>query len=93
MKLKSANGKYLLAASQNRGDLKIFELNKSVKTLDLDPQDVKATIKYKNGKTSTQEFYYGSSFLSQSGRFLLLNGQVSEVEIMNSKGITRKVNL
>jgi ASPIC and UnbV/FG-GAP-like repeat len=93
VKLKSANGKYLLAASQNRGDLKIFELNKKVKTINLEPQDVKATIKYKNGKTSTQEFYYGSSFLSQSGRFLLLNDQVIDVEITNGKGITRKVNL
>jgi hypothetical protein len=93
VKLKSASGKYLLAASQNRGPLKIFELKKNQKTFNLEPLDVRATVKYKNGKTSVQEFYYGSSFLSQSGRFLLLEDSVSSVEITNSQGITRKVNL
>lgn len=93
VKLKSATGQYLLAASQNRGALKIFKLKKNAKTLDLEPLDVKATVEYKNGKRTVQEFYYGSSYLSQSGRFLLFDEHVNSVEIINSRGIARKVNL
>ena len=38
--------------------------------LNYKPLDMYATIKYKNGKITKQEFYYGDSFLSQSGRFI-----------------------
>ena len=68
VKLSGANGQYLVAASQNKGPLKVFRLNKSQKIIQLSPLDVKASIKYKNGHTVDQEFYYGTSFLSESGR-------------------------
>jgi hypothetical protein len=55
--------------------------------------DVKAVVRYKNGKKIDQEFYYGTSFLSQSGRFILVNDQVASVEITDSKGVQRKINL
>jgi hypothetical protein len=93
VKLKGEGGQCLLAATQNRGPLKVYKLKGNVKTLSLEPMDVKSTIKYKNGRRSVQEFYYGSSYLSQSGRLLLLNDQISSVEILNNKGVTRKVNL
>src|ERR1022692_1315279 len=93
VKLRAANGACLIAASQNRGALKIFQLKRKCKTIPLGPLDVKAVIKYKNGKTITQECYYGSSFLSQSGRFLLLNDSVSSVKITNSLGKTRDISL
>ena len=92
VKLKSAGGQYLLAASQNRGKLKLFKLKKTVKVIDLGPLDVRANILYKSGKRRVQECYYGSSYLSQSGRFLLLGDSVRSVEIINSTGAIRKVN-
>ena len=55
--------------------------------------DVKALVTYKNGKTLAEEFYYGSSFLSQSGRFVQVSDQVTAVEITDSKGVRRKINL
>jgi len=55
--------------------------------------DVRANILYKSGKKSVQECYYGSSYLSQSGRFLLLSDGVKSVEIINSTGGIRKLNL
>ncbi len=93
VKFRGANGACLIAASQNRGRLKIFELKRKCKTLPLEPMDVSAQIKYKNGKTIFQEFYYGSSFLSQSGRFILLNDDVSSVTITNNLGKTRNIHL
>ena len=76
VKLQSANGKCLLAAGQNRGPLKIFELKKDIRTIRVGPSDVGALLKYKNGLTRKQEIYYGSSFLSESGRFLNLDKNV-----------------
>lgn len=90
-KLKSAAGNYLLAASQNRGELKIFRLKKDARCIQLKPGDVSATIKYKNGKIRKEEIYYGASFLSQSGRFLNINKNVATVEVKDFKGQTRKI--
>ncbi len=93
VKLQSASGKCLLAAGQNRGPLKIFELKKDTKTIRLEPSDVSAIIKFKNGNTRKQEIYYGSSFLSESGRFLNLDKNVIGVEITDKSGNTRKMQI
>src|SRR5581483_11471311 len=50
VKVLGAKGSYLLAASQNRGSMKIFELNRKVSMVKLQPADAYAIIKYKNGK-------------------------------------------
>jgi hypothetical protein len=90
VKIKNTNGKWLLIASQNRGSLKVFEAKQSVKCIPLLADDV---IKYKNGKIRKQEIYYGASFLSQSGRFLNVDGTIADVAVTNSKGISRKLIL
>jgi hypothetical protein len=91
-KLRSKNGKYLIAASQNRGPLKIFELKKNINAVPLQAHDVSAQLKYRNGLSQKQEFYYGSSFLSQSARFLNIDKNVVSVTIYDSKGGMRKIN-
>jgi len=93
VKLQSNTGSYLLAASQNRGPLKVFELKKMVKNIKLQPDDESAIIIYKNGLRLKQEFYYGSSFLSQSARFLTLNGNVKAVQITNNHGQVRSISV
>jgi hypothetical protein len=90
-KLRSKSGKYLLAAAQNRGPLKIFELKRNVSFIPVEPADVSSEIKYKNGTAHAKEFYYGSSFLSQSARFLCIDNNVLSVTISDSKGRLRKV--
>jgi hypothetical protein len=92
-KIKRSQNQYLVAASQNRGPLKVFRLKKNQKLIQLAPLDVKAIVTYKNGKTLEQEFYYGTSFLSQSGRFIRVDDQVVSVEVIDSKGSRRKINL
>ena len=92
VKLRSAKGNYLLAAGQNRGPLKIFELKRHVKFIPLHPDDISAEIKYNNGKIQKREFYYGSSFLSQSGRFLNVDPAIKAIKITNNKGEARQVN-
>lgn len=93
VKLTGARGSYLLAASQNRDVMKIFELKRAVNSIKLQPLDMFALIKYKNGKTSKEEFYNGTSFLSQSGRFINVDNTMASVKIINSKGQERNVPL
>jgi hypothetical protein len=93
VKLMGAKGKYLLAASQNRDVMKIFELKKDAHPVKLQPLDMYAIIKYKNGKTTKQEFYYGDSFLSQSGRFINIDSSIESVNITDNAGHVRNIPL
>jgi hypothetical protein len=86
VQLKNANGNYLLAAAQNRGPLKMYALREQVHCIPVGPMEVRAVIKYRNGKTQVREFNYGASFLSQSGRFVVLDKNVAAVEIIDNKG-------
>jgi len=90
--LRSKDGKYLVAAAQNRGPLKLFELKKDVSNISLLPDEVSAQVKYKNGSLRKQEFNYGSSFLSQSARFINIDHNVSSVTLYNTIGKIRKIN-
>lgn len=93
VKLRHANGKTLLAAAQNRGPLKIFELKSNSLNIPLLPSDRTAHLSLSNGKKQVMEAYYGASFLSQSGRFLTLSAAVKGLSITNAKGETRNVSL
>jgi ASPIC and UnbV/FG-GAP-like repeat len=89
--LQSASNKCLLAASQNRGPLKILQLKKTDSCFRFLPGDVSAIIKYKNGTVQKREHNYGASFLSQSAQFIVINKNIVTVEITNSKGAKRVV--
>ncbi|MEP7317112.1 MAG: VCBS repeat-containing protein [Panacibacter sp.] len=93
VKLRNKAGNCLLAASQNRGPLKVFKLKENVSCIPLLSTDVSATIQYKNGSTQKQECYYGNSFLSQSARFINAGSNVASVTIINVKGEKRKIDL
>ncbi|WP_184548207.1 VCBS repeat-containing protein [Mucilaginibacter sp. FT3.2] len=91
VKLRGAANNYLMAASEHLGPLQIFQLNANVSMLKIGDTDQSAVITYKNGSRTKQEFYYGSSFLSQSSRFILINDKMAQVSIKNNSGITRLV--
>lgn len=93
VKLAGSRGNCLVAASQNKGALKIYELNTKTQLVKINPNDRMAIIHLKNGKIRKEEFYYGSSFLSQSARFMSITAAVSAVDITNNAGKTRKISL
>lgn len=93
VKLKDNKGNILIAASQNKDSLKVFKMNAPAKTIDAKATDAYALIKYKSGKISRQEFYYGDSFLSQSGRFINIDNSVVSVSITDNYGHTRNIPL
>jgi hypothetical protein len=89
VELKNASGNYILAAAQNRGPLKIYGLKKEVHCIPVDPQEVRAVIKYHNGKAQLKELNGGASFLSQSARFVLLDSTVASAVVIDRKGNKR----
>jgi len=91
--LMGKNDNYLLAAGQNRGPLKVFGLKRKRHFVPLLPDDENAVLAYRNGISRKIEFYYGSSFLSQSGRFLITDENMKSIIISNNAGVKRKIDL
>jgi len=94
IELKGPGSSYLLAASQNRGPLKLFRRNNTnLKIIPLQQTDRTVLVTLTNGKKRKEELYFGSSFLSQSSRFLSVDKNVVSVEVQDSKGKGRLINL
>jgi hypothetical protein len=91
IKLRGPANSYLLAASEHTGPLKLFKLNTKTTIINVLPQDKSALITDQNGRVTRQEFYYGSSFLSQSARFIPVSSKVSNVAITDNKGKVRRI--
>ena len=88
-----SNDTLTIAAAQNASFLKLFQLKKQPgKIIKLRPDDVSAIVQLKNGQKRKEEFYYGSSFLSQSERFIQLNSSIASIEITNNKNQKRIIN-
>jgi hypothetical protein len=93
IKIRGNNGKCILVASQNKSNLKAFELKRNVAVIPVNSTETSAIITYKNGTKQKRELNYGSSFLSQSGRFLNIDANVVSVEIKDSKGKIRNITM
>jgi hypothetical protein len=91
VKARDAAKNTILIASQNRGPLKVFKLRNSMRSIPVEKTDVSAVVRYKDGRVQKQELYYGTSFLSQSGRFLQINDSIASIEIVNSSGAKRSL--
>jgi hypothetical protein len=91
VKLRSANGKCLLVASRNKSSVKAFLYKPLIKTIAVKPKDVSAVITLKNGQRQKKEFYYGASFLSQPGRFINVDKNITSISITDSKGNVRQL--
>lgn len=92
----TAKNEDIIIATQNQGSLKVFSKNplyakNILKWIKLEPDDFCADIVYKDGKKRRVEFYYGSTYLSQSSRMLPVEKNYEEITITNYKGIKRKV--
>jgi enediyne biosynthesis protein E4 len=86
--------KDLYLISQNQDSLKVFKQNNvSAVSVRVKPDDVYAEITWLNGTKSRQEFYYGSSYLSQSSRILRLPAGAKSIIVINALGKKRAINL
>ena len=93
VKLLGKDGNLVIAASQNKGPLKVFQLRRKVNDIPILPGDLSAIIANKDGSIQKEEFYYGSSFLSQSARFLITNSNMKNVIITGNSGRKRTIEI
>ncbi len=91
VKLTGPDDEYRIAATQHRGELKLFALNKKQRIVRVNKEDRSAILKLSNGKIQKQELNQGSSFLSQSASFLTVGDLVTSVQITNNRGAVRSI--
>ncbi len=94
--IHTAKNEDITIATQNQDSLMVYRKNKAInqnisKWISLQPEDFSADIIYKNETKRHLEFYYGSTFLSQSSRKLPVEKNASKIIITNFKGVKREV--
>lgn len=88
------NEKSLVIASQNNDSLKVYEAMKidQEKILKVKPEEIKVVVKFSNGSQQVYEFYWGSTFQSQSSRTITINNKATEITFFDNLGKeTRKL--
>ena len=94
--LHTAKNEDIYLATQNQDSIKVYAKNISAgqinqKWISLKQDDSYADILFKNNKKRRVEFYYGSTYLSQSSRKMLIENDVVKITITNFKGGKREV--
>lgn len=92
----TAKNEDIIIATQNQDSLLVFSKNplygkNILKWIKLKPDDFYADIVYQDGKKRRIEFYYGSTYLSQSSRELPIDKNYKSITITNYSGVKRKV--
>lgn len=85
-KLIAANGHELILAGINNGKMKVHRLSKSGNYYTPERDAEYAEVKLINGHSYRHEFYYGSSYLSNSSRKMRLLDDMIELTIYHSSG-------
>lgn len=91
--LVSSSNKELILAAQNRDSLRVFTLNQSPQKqfVALRPDEVKAICSFKNGQKRLDEFYWGSGFMAQKGRYVVKTDDVQKIELLDKQGKVSRV--
>jgi len=90
--LTSTNGESLIVALSHQGPLHVFKNTKESVTKQsypLDKDDFKVTYYLKDGGSKTLEAPYGSGYLSQSSRMLIIPEGCQKIEITRFTGESR----
>ena len=93
--IHTAKNEDIIVATQNQDSLLVFSKKCSAATnskwITLNPDDFCADITYKDGRKRRMEFYYGSTYLSQSSRKLPIDKNFAKIIITNFRGSKREV--
>jgi hypothetical protein len=94
--IQSAKGGDILVATQNQDSLKAYRQTtigtKPKKYIKLKADDFYADVTYKNGSKKRIEFYYGSTYLSQSSRNLQVDAGIAKITVTGYDGKKRDVS-
>lgn len=91
--LYGTNGDELFIASQNKDSVEVFvkKPSNNFQVLEVKSLESSAEIVYQDGRKQKIEFYYGSGYLSQSSRKILVPRSVKGIVIYDYAGKSRKI--
>ena len=91
----TAKNESIVIATQNQDSLLLFTnaiANKAAtRWIEVNADDFAAEVLYKDGTKKRLEFYYGSTYLSQSTRKIPITINIDKLYIINFKGVKRQV--
>ncbi|GHB82322.1 hypothetical protein GCM10007390_41800 [Persicitalea jodogahamensis] len=92
--IHTAKNEDVLLVSQNQDSLLVFSpgilsTRRILKWVSLKPDDFSAEVVYKDGSKRKVEFYYGSTYLSQSSRRFPIEKNAKKITVTNFQGKTR----
>jgi hypothetical protein len=91
-KIHLAGNKDAWLITQNQDSVLTYSPSKqATRSYKLKPGDQSVEIIYKDGRKRKVEFYYGSTYLSQSSRYLQADAGMSSITVTNFKGVKRKL--
>jgi hypothetical protein len=90
VRLNQNNQSCLLIASRNSGPLQVYKAGTLQQCIPLSKSDLYAIHELRNGKKRKEEFFYGSSYLSQSGRFVTIDSFTKGISIHSQQGTVKK---
>jgi hypothetical protein len=94
VKLARNSGSPLYIASQNRGELKVFQSNQTVEQTIEPGQEITAIlIETTDGRSIRHEPVIGSGFLSQSSREVRLPANLKSLKVIDYKGDSEDIDL
>lgn len=87
-----STGQELILATQHRGNLRAFQAKEATTSqlIPLQNNEVKAVHYLAGGKQQLEEFYWGSSFLSQRGRYVSKLAAVDKIELLTADGAVNR---
>jgi len=83
----------LVLVTQNHDSLRVFSplRSRAGRTVAVAPLDAYALITEASGRTRREELYYGSTYLSQSSRYLRVPAGATKVVVFDSRGRSHEV--
>ena len=91
VKLIGNKDSYQIISSQNREKLKIFRQGSPSKIIRLSQNETHAMVEFKDGRKQKMEVPFGSSFLSQSSRFIKIGNDVSSLTVYGNSNQKRVI--
>ena len=86
--IQQPSGNALMIVANNATPLKAFTIKQNQRYQPR-PDDAYAIVTLKDGRKYKHEFYYGSTYLSQSSRVLSYTGDAEHIEVYTFRGEKR----
>ena len=86
--LINVNNKPLILSGQNQDYLKVYQSNRlgDAQILPVSTEIAKTMISFKDDSQRLMEFYWGNTFQSQAGRFVIKTEQMKDLQFFNTEG-------